>query len=74
MTFYRNAEATGFAFVRSSFSGGNGDNCVECAAGARDEIVVRDSKDPQGPGHGHPKAAFDAFLAAVANDALVPVA
>ncbi|MFJ6136517.1 DUF397 domain-containing protein [Kitasatospora sp. NPDC092286] len=59
-------------WTKSSFSGGNGD-CVECAnlTGA---VAVRDSKNPHGPAHVHPKAAFDAFLAAVAGNRLASVA
>jgi hypothetical protein len=33
---------------KSSYSGANGGNCVEIAAAAR-TVVVRDSKDPEGP-------------------------
>jgi hypothetical protein len=33
---------------KSSYSGANGGNCVEIAAAAR-TVVVRDSKDPDGP-------------------------
>ena len=32
----------------SSYSGANGGNCIEIAAAAR-TVVVRDSKDPDGP-------------------------
>jgi hypothetical protein len=32
---------------KSSYSSGNGGNCVE--VGNTDRIVVRDSKDPEGP-------------------------
>ena len=33
---------------KSSYSGANGGNCIEIAAAAR-TVVVRDSKDPDGP-------------------------
>ena len=33
---------------KSSYSGANGGNCIEIAAAAR-TVVVRDSKDPEGP-------------------------
>jgi len=41
-------DLTGAAWRKSSYSGGNGGNCVEVAVlgGWR---VVRDSKDPAGP-------------------------
>ncbi|MFK4222939.1 DUF397 domain-containing protein [Streptomyces sp. NPDC019890] len=35
-------------WVKSSYSGGSGTECVEVAASAID-IAVRDSKDPHGP-------------------------
>ena len=34
---------------KSSYSGGNGGNCVEVAALPDDSRAVRDSKDPEGP-------------------------
>jgi Domain of unknown function (DUF397) len=34
---------------KSSYSGGNGGNCVEIAVLADDSRAVRDSKDPEGP-------------------------
>jgi Domain of unknown function (DUF397) len=33
---------------KSSYSGANGGNCIEIAAAAR-TVVVRDSKEPDGP-------------------------
>ena len=45
---------------KSSYSGGNGGNCVEVAALPDDSRAVRDSKDPEGrsscslPRHGGP--------------------
>ncbi|MFB7669052.1 DUF397 domain-containing protein [Kitasatospora sp. NPDC056138] len=72
MSYYSDASATGFPFKRSSYSGGN-DNCVECAAGAAGEVAVCDSKDPQGPAHRYPSAAFRRFTAAVGTNTLVPV-
>ncbi|MFE4601778.1 DUF397 domain-containing protein [Kitasatospora indigofera] len=73
MTFYRNAEATGFAFLSSSYSGGNGDNCVECAAGIPGETAVRDSKNPDGPAHRYPAQVFADFARAVGAGVLVRV-
>jgi hypothetical protein len=34
---------------KSSFSGGNGGNCVEVARNRPGIVAVRDSKDPDGP-------------------------
>ncbi|MFB4305858.1 DUF397 domain-containing protein [Actinomadura sp. GTD37] len=39
---------SGVRWRKSSYSGGQGGNCVEVAAQAP-EIAVRDSKDPDGP-------------------------
>ncbi|MFE6686311.1 DUF397 domain-containing protein [Streptomyces sp. NPDC057743] len=39
-------------WIKSSYSGGNGGTCVEWApehAVATGEVLVRDSKDPNGP-------------------------
>ncbi|GAA0942906.1 DUF397 domain-containing protein [Pseudonocardia zijingensis] len=48
----------------SSFSGGNGANCVEVAflPGA---VAVRDTKDRTRPSHRHSAAGWAEFLAAV---------
>jgi hypothetical protein len=49
---------------KSSFSAGGSDNCVEVAAlpGA---VAIRDSKDPQGPGHLIDPAAFHDLTARI---------
>ena len=47
----------------SSYSAGNG-NCVEVAV-APDTVLVRDSKDRDGPVLAFPAAAWHAFLATV---------
>lgn len=49
---------------RSSYSGTDGGNCVEAAA-ARGAVLVRDSKDPDGPHLGFGPQAWAAFAAAV---------
>lgn len=48
----------------SSFSGGNGDSCVEVAflPGA---IAVRDTKDRTRPPHRYPAASWSEFLSGV---------
>ncbi|MFF2744085.1 DUF397 domain-containing protein [Kitasatospora sp. NPDC058048] len=65
MTHYPDAEATGFAFRKSSYSGGN-ENCVEYAL-LPEAVAVRDSKDPSGPALAFDGAAHSSFLAAVAG-------
>ncbi len=48
------------------------DDCVECRAPGT-TTVVRDSKNPDGPAHRYPAAAFAEFARAVGAGALVPV-
>ena len=73
MSSYPNAEATGFAFRSSTSSGGNGENCLQCAVGIPGEAAVRDSKDPDGPAHRYPAQVFADFARAVGAGTLVPV-
>jgi Domain of unknown function (DUF397) len=49
---------------RSSYSGTDGGNCVE-AATAADAVLIRDSKDPDGPHLAFGRQAWEAFAAAV---------
>ncbi|MBP0456661.1 DUF397 domain-containing protein [Streptomyces montanisoli] len=63
--------AVGRAWVKSSYSGNNG-NCVEVAALPRDGRAVRDSKDPHGPVLAFGLAGFHAFLSGVASESLPP--
>ncbi|MFE7529146.1 DUF397 domain-containing protein [Kitasatospora sp. NPDC057542] len=65
MTHYPDAEATGFTFRKSSYSGGN-ENCLEYAI-LPEAVAVRDSKDPSGPALAFGRAAHAAFIAAVAT-------
>lgn len=39
----------GLTWVKSSYSGSQGGNCVEVAADAPDDVLVRDTKDRGGP-------------------------
>jgi hypothetical protein len=48
----------------SSFSGGNGNGCVEVAFLPLG-VAVRDTKDRALPPHHHPAASWTAFLAGV---------
>ena len=42
---------------KSSYSGGNGGSCVEVGAQPQaGRVLVRDTKDRQGPGSGSPRA------------------
>jgi Domain of unknown function (DUF397) len=49
----------------SSFSGGNGENCVEVAFSANDVVAVRDTKDRAVAPHHYPADCWAEFLAGV---------
>ncbi|GAA2811983.1 DUF397 domain-containing protein [Crossiella cryophila] len=49
---------------KSSYSSGNGENCVE-VAGFPDGVAVRDSKNPEGAGLLFSRGAFAGFLGVV---------
>ncbi|MFF2659352.1 DUF397 domain-containing protein [Kitasatospora sp. NPDC058032] len=50
---------------KSSYSGGNGGECVEVAQGSPHAVPVRDSKDPHGPTLTFTPAAWASFLTAL---------
>ena len=55
-------------WVKSTYSGGNGGQCIEWApakAAVTGLVPVRDSKDPSGPALAFPADAFAAFVDAV---------
>lgn len=52
------------AWKKSSFSGGNDDNCVEARLSG-DGVEVRHSKHPDGPSINYTGAEWTAFLAGV---------
>ncbi|HEY3958179.1 MAG TPA: DUF397 domain-containing protein [Streptosporangiaceae bacterium] len=52
-------------WVKSSYSNGQGGNCVECAASPRGIVAVRDSKNPDGPKLTFTPAQWQAFTNAV---------
>lgn len=54
---------------KSSYSGGNGGNCVEVAVLPDHSCAVRDSKDPGGPKFVFGPATWRAFTAAVKGGA-----
>jgi hypothetical protein len=49
----------------SSFSGGNGESCVEVALLPDGGAALRDTKNRALPAHRYPAATWTAFLAAV---------
>jgi Domain of unknown function (DUF397) len=55
------------AWVKSSYSGGSGGNCVEVAALPDGGRAVRDSKDPDGPVLVFTPGEWDAFIRGVKN-------
>ncbi|QKW50990.1 DUF397 domain-containing protein [Streptomyces buecherae] len=62
-----NLDLTRVSWVKSSYSGNGGDNCVEWAPSAISAgvVPVRDSKDPQGPALVFDTAAWSAFVGAM---------
>jgi hypothetical protein len=50
---------------KSSYSGGNGGQCVEVGANLPGVVAVRDSKDPDGPALVLEPAAFAALVDAI---------
>ncbi|MFF4380995.1 DUF397 domain-containing protein [Kitasatospora sp. NPDC001547] len=50
---------------KSSYSGGEGGNCIEVASGLPGSIPVRDSKDPDGPALAFSPEAWRSFVAGV---------
>ncbi|MFJ2646186.1 DUF397 domain-containing protein [Streptomyces sp. NPDC087420] len=56
-------------WVKSSFSGNGGDNCLEWAPTHRNLIPVRDSKNPSGPALLLTPTAWATFVAFAARQA-----
>ena len=57
-----------YQWVKSTYSGGEGGNCIEWAptkVAATGMVPVRDSKDPSGPALAFAADAFAAFVDAV---------
>jgi hypothetical protein len=52
-------------WAKSSYSGGNGGQCVEVAANLDSIVAVRDSKDPHGPALIFTPGEWRTFAAAV---------
>jgi hypothetical protein len=53
---------------KSSYSGGNGGNCVEVARNLPGIVAVRDTKNPDGPALCFTPEEWSGFLAGVRND------
>ncbi|WP_331765316.1 DUF397 domain-containing protein (plasmid) [Streptomyces sp. NBC_01384] len=65
--YYPNASATGFDWVKSSYSSGD-QSCVEVAK-VPGAVPVRDSKNPEGPALAIAPHAWSAFIAFASSDA-----
>jgi hypothetical protein len=50
---------------KSSYSNGEGGNCIEIADGFMGVVPVRDSKDPEGPALVFPAESWASFIASV---------
>ncbi|MFI1889158.1 DUF397 domain-containing protein [Streptomyces jumonjinensis] len=61
----------GVRWIKSSYSGGSGTECVE-AAGLTAGTGVRDSKHPLGPQLTFSTAAWSGFVSAVADGRFAP--
>ena len=62
--YIESASALGLNWVKSSFSGNNG-NCVEIASMQDGDLAVRDSKNADGPALCFGPGAWAAFVAGV---------
>ncbi|KUL41764.1 hypothetical protein ADL22_14385 [Streptomyces sp. NRRL F-4489] len=58
-------ELDAVAWIKSSYSGDNGGNCVQIAPGIPGSVPVRDSKVPYGPILRFDVAGWDSFIEAV---------
>ena len=56
------AELTGARWVKSSYSGPTGGNCVEVAVLAGGQVAVRNSRHPSGPALVFSAGEWDAFV------------
>ncbi len=67
-------DASAHRWFTSSFSGGNGNSCVEVAFLPDGTVGVRDTKDRTRPALAVSPAAWSAFLAATATGRFTPPA
>jgi hypothetical protein len=56
-------DLTGAVWRKSTYSSGNGGNCVEVTRGLSGVVAVRDSKDQDGPPLAFPPATWATFIA-----------
>jgi hypothetical protein len=63
-----NDELMAASWRKSSYSGGQGGDCIEIADGLPGVVPVRDSKNPHGPALLFPPAAWTSFVSAVRAD------
>ena len=61
-------DTTRMRWRKSTYSSGNGGDCVEVANAPR-TVAVRDSKDPQGPALAFTPARWQAFTCALGDAA-----
>ncbi|MEU5238662.1 DUF397 domain-containing protein [Streptomyces lydicus] len=66
----RRIDLTTALWRRSSYSNGDGGDCIEVVDGLPGVVPVRDSKDPHGPALVFPAAAWSSFVAAVKDTGL----
>jgi len=62
------ADVTRAVWRKSSYSSGNGGQCVEVARNLPDVVAVRDSKNPEGPALVFAPQEWRAFLDGVRAD------
>ncbi|TQE33814.1 DUF397 domain-containing protein [Streptomyces ipomoeae] len=58
-------ELSAAIWIKSSYSGDNGGNCIEIAPAIPNVVPVRDSKNPDGPVLVLNRSAWASFVAAV---------
>ncbi|MFE2639409.1 DUF397 domain-containing protein [Streptomyces scopuliridis] len=58
---------------KSSYSGQNGGDCIECAVAPEAQVLVRDSKDVKGPRLAFTSQAWAEFVTASVTDSFGPV-
>jgi hypothetical protein len=61
---------TGAIWRKSTYSGGNGGQCVEVASNLPGIVAVRDSKDPSGPALAMTPEGWRAFTSGIRDGQL----
>jgi Domain of unknown function (DUF397) len=64
------ADVTRAMWRKSSYSSGNGGNCIEISTAGRDTVAVRDSKDVTGPELEFTGRAWMTFIQAIKDGQL----